>query len=282
MAADQDWLAEPAHWALHPKYAGLPFFMGLSTRVLLEDMQTCVKALQRSLRGLGSLPTADARATFEILYAHSVSHHTLIFTPIVAALAGGDTGDRCDFGPELRALDDALVAAEVAQGEGPARRVELERALGASQALLASASQQLAAFSAKYVPRCITGFTSDDAIALFASVVQLYHTGNPHLLSRTVEALRVEEYETFCLGMLSLPFALLKEVLGTLLLFLLFSCVCSFSLTFLGRKTVYGLRFRPGCGCTWWNACRACRACPSTRPTGFSILTTAVSRCFGS
>ncbi len=41
-------------------------------------------------------------------------------------------------------------------------------------------------------------------------------TGNPHLLSRTVCALRESEYEFFCRNMLSLPFALLKEVLDSL------------------------------------------------------------------
>jgi hypothetical protein len=38
----------------------------------------------------------------------------------------------------------------------------------------------------------------------------MYRRGNPHLLARTVEALREDEYELFCRNMLSLPYWLLK------------------------------------------------------------------------
>lgn len=89
VAGDTGWLEQPAHWSLHPKFAGVPFIVGLSNRVLGEDVSVCVRACKRALRGLGELPTADVRATFEILYAHALSHRAIVYSPIVSALADG-------------------------------------------------------------------------------------------------------------------------------------------------------------------------------------------------
>lgn len=212
---EQAWLRDPTHWPLHPKFAGVPFILGLSNRVLLDDLTTCARAVQRALRGLGVLPTADVRDTFEILYAHYLSHREIIYKFVVTHLAKDDAeraqdlkaGNLEDY---ISKLERDLTKAE-ANEEG--RRQLLESALVHAEALVAEASRSLGAFSSKYVPRCVLGFTYLQSMELFAKIVNMYHRGNPHLLSRTVEALHVDEYPLFCRNMLSLPFALLRDVL---------------------------------------------------------------------
>ncbi len=49
--------------------------------------------------------------------------------------------------------------------------------MGHAEALLAVATAALDAFAAKYVPRCVGGFSYAQSMQLFARIVQMYHTG---------------------------------------------------------------------------------------------------------
>lgn len=207
-------------WSLHPKFAGVPFILGLANRVLLDDLTTVVGAARRSLKGLGELPTTDIRNTFEIFFAHYVSHRKMVLEPTAAALSNdaldAADADACNLESRIAELEKHINQAEDPEVAGAARRTCLQSALQAAEALLDYAKKAFEAFTAKYVPRCINGYTYDRSISLFADIVQLYHTCNPHLLSRTIASLRDSEYDLFCRNILSLPFPLLKEVLDGL------------------------------------------------------------------
>ena len=203
--------AERLRW--HPKFAGVPFILGLANRVMLEDLSTMVRAAKRSLRGLGELPYADIRNTFEIFYHHFLSHKAIVFEPINAALAADGAEEYASIEPRVEALEALLIDAEA---DEHGRRVRLQAVLGAAESLLLSLSVFFQAYEAKFVPICVNAFSYQQSMDLFTSILRTYHASNPHLLARTIASLQEPvEYEFFCRNILSVPYTLLKDVLDS-------------------------------------------------------------------
>ena len=199
----------------HPKFAGVPFMLKLSIRVMLDDLNGMVNAANRALKGLGELPTTDIRNTFEIFYAHFISHKAIVFEPVVESLeAQSVMAEYNTIEPQMDQLEQLICRAEKAPGLE--RRPLLEETLVVARQLQSHAARFFGDFSATYVPVCVTAFSYEQSMELFGRIVQTYHSASPHLLCRTIASLvENEEYEFFCRNILSVPFALLKDVLDT-------------------------------------------------------------------
>ncbi len=208
-----DFVSGSLDW--HPKFAGVPFILGLANRVMLEDLAAVVSALQRSLKGLGELPTTDARNTFEVFYGHFVSHKSIVFEPVVESLsAQSSIAEHAALEPQIEQLEELICKVEKAPGLE--RRNLLQETLVVAKKLQEIAVRFFDGFSTAFVPVCVAAFSFEQSMDLFGRIVRTYHSANPHLLCRTIASLkRDREYQFFCRNILSVSFSLLKDVLDT-------------------------------------------------------------------